>query len=361
MPLLTRRRPLHQHHQSPLPIILSTRDEPNAANGTSFRRRRVKRNSSRISMRRHCKSITLILVFLVGITWILAKHRTSIRWMYQNRYLYTNCPEARVWLRQPFDDYSSITQNNMPHLLYLTAKFGPHKDTFADAIDKQVQGAKRLGVLPETAEIVSYTSLPEELTNDPTWKLHVDSLHGRIQGQPFPGRGGGYWFWKPLLLKRHLDSLQDGDFLIYSDSDMLDFFSWLPLLLETMVEWNSNLALYQLPYLEQEWTKRDVYQEFCPSRDLERDSSGQYAGGHLILRKDNATLGLIEDWIDVMKNWHWVSDEPSTIPNLPQFQEHRHDQSLLSLLLKCKYGEPHKRTFPWTCLQTWVLTTFRIE
>ncbi len=247
--MLTRRRPLH--HTSPLPI-LSTRD---AANGISSRRR-IKRDSRRTFTKRHCNSINLFLIFSSGMMFIF---KSRIRWMYQNRYLYLNCPEVPFWLRQPFEDYSP-TQNK-PHLLYLTAKFGPRNDTFANAIDKQVQGAKRLRVLPETAEIISYTSLPEEFTSDPTWKLHVDSLYGRIQGQPFPGRGGGYWFWKPLLLKRHFASLQDGDFLIYSDSDMLDFFSWLPLLLETMMEWNSNLALYQLPYLEQEWTKRDVYQE----------------------------------------------------------------------------------------------------
>lgn len=356
--LLTRRRPPFQP-QSPLPILLSTRDDSKTANEISTRRR-TKRNSSRRFARRHCNNnvVTLVCtIFSIGGIMMLVLAKSRIRWMYKNRYLYVNCPEVSFWLRQPFDDYTQ----NKPHILYLTAKFGPHNHTFANAIDKQVQGAKRLGVLPETAEIVSYTNLPSEFINDPTWKTHVDSLHGRIHKQPWPGRGGGYWFWKPLLLKRHLHSLQTGDFLVYSDSDMLDFFSWLPLLLETMVEWNSNLALYQLPYLEQEWTKRDVYQEFCPHRNLENDYSGQYAGGHLILRKEEATIRLVEDWIDVMKNWHWVSDEPSTLPNLPQFQEHRHDQSLLSLLLKCKYGEPHKRTFPWTCLQTWVLTTFRIE
>lgn len=303
-------------------------------------------------LRKHCIKITLLLVLVILFL------RKNLVWIYKNRYLYLRCPEVAFWLRQP--NFGSTEQQ--PHILYLTAKFGPTNGTFAHAIHQQVQGVKTLNVLPAaTSEIVSYTNLPQEFVNDPRWKQHVDSLYGRIPRQPFPGRGGGYWFWKPLLLQQHLSKLQEGDFLIYSDSDMLDFFSWLALLLETMVEEEANLALYQLPYLEQEWTKRDVYEHYCPFLNIEHDKSGQYAGGHLILRKSDATLRLVQDWIDAIQNWHFVSDEPSTIPNIDGFQEHRHDQSLLSLLLKCKYGEPDKRVFPYTCLQTWVLTTFRIE
>jgi hypothetical protein len=338
MPLLTRRIAPSAH---PLP-------EPCAPTQHNGSRQRVKQKSSflRHFQRKHWRTITL---FLLSTTTLL---RHNLVWIWKNRYMYVNCPEVGFWLRQPFDD----GRDNGPHILYLTAKFGPTNGTFSESIHNQVQRVKRLGVLPDSAQIVTYSDLPQEFINDPVWKPHVDSLykHG--------GRGGGYWFWKPLLIERHLEQLQDGDFLIYSDSDMLDFFSWLPLLLETMVEpeSNANLALYQLDFLEQEWTKRDVYEEFCPTRNIETDKSGQYAAPHLILRKSKATVRFIQEWIQVMRNFHWVNDEPSKIPNVLSFREHRHDQSLLSLLLKCKYGEPNKRTFPYTCLHTWSLKTFHI-
>ena len=342
MSLFTTRR----RKATPLPLI---RVDPSFASKQDFRRRVKQRPLViRLFLQRHWRQITLFLLFISILL------RRNIVWMWKNRYLYLNCPEVGVWLRQPFDG-----KTDAPRILYLTAKFGPTNGTFADSISRQVEGVNRLGVLPDTATILSYSDLPQEFVNDPVWKPHVDSLykHGGLH----PGRGGGYWFWKSLLIQRHLQQLQEGDFLVYSDADMLDFFSWLPLLLETMLEWNANLALYQLPYLEQEWTKRDVYEIFCPTRSIESDKSGQYAGGHLILRKDAATVKFIQEWTHAMRNFHWVSDEPSLVKNIPSFLEHRHDQSLLSLLLKCKYGEPHKRPFPYTCLQTWVLTTFRIE
>lgn len=276
--------------------------------------------------------------------------RNKIIWIYKNRYLYLNCPEVGFWLRQPDIGHAKI--------LYLTAKFASKPERFAPEINSQVQNVQRLNVLPiatQQATIVSYTELPPDIIHDPRWKLHVQNLYSARN------RGGGFWFWKPLLIHKHLQELQDGDFLIYSDSDMLDFFSWLPLLLETMMEWKANYAQYQMPYLEQEWTKRDVYETLCPNRNMEMDKSRQYAGGHVIVRKDEATMALIQDWLDAVANYHWVNDEPSTVPNLQAFREHRHDQSLLSLLLKCKYMEQGKRVFPWTCLQTWALTTFQIQ
>jgi hypothetical protein len=249
MPLLSRRR-----KRSTLPLHVT---EPEAASKEHNGAHRINRRRWRplVLLRKHCVTISLLLILVILFL------RKNLVWIYKNRYLYLNCPEVAFWLRQP----NFGTTKQPPHILYLTAKFGPTNGTFARAIHQQVQGVKRLNVLPAaSSEIISYTNLPQEFVNDPRWKQHVDSLYGRIPRQPFPGRGGGYWFWKPLLLQRHLSQLQDGDFLIYSDSDMLDFFSWLALLLETMVEEQANLALYQLPYLEQEWTKRDVYEHYCP-------------------------------------------------------------------------------------------------
>jgi hypothetical protein len=31
-------------------------------------------------------------------------------------------------------------------------------------------------------------------------------------------RGGGYWIWKPYIIKKHLDKINDNDILIYMDA-----------------------------------------------------------------------------------------------------------------------------------------------
>ena len=40
-------------------------------------------------------------------------------------------------------------------------------------------------------------------------------------------RGGGYMIWKPIVIKRKLDSINDGDFLIYDDYPIKAYFPYL--------------------------------------------------------------------------------------------------------------------------------------
>eukprot|EP00913_Durusdinium_trenchii_P004048 g3750.t1 len=66
---------------------------------------------------------------------------------------------------------------------------------------------------PEIQERHLYTSLPDELMNDPRWQTHIK-----------PGvRGRGYWFWKAALSRMLLSQgvLQIGDELLYVDADSM--------------------------------------------------------------------------------------------------------------------------------------------
>ena len=44
----------------------------------------------------------------------------------------------------------------------------------------------------------------------------------------------------------------------------------------------------------------------------------------------------VNEWFQLMTrdNYHFVTDAPSRIPNAPVFRDHRHDQSVFSLLAK---------------------------
>lgn len=167
-------------------------------------------------------SLLLLLLLLLVL-------RHSTKQMCKSHCLRVKCPEVGLWLRQPFDDYNK----QKPRIFCLTAKLGPSNGAFVAATQKQVAKAKHLGALPDSAKAFSCADLPREFVENPAWRRHVDSLcsRGGVH-QPHLGRGGGCWLWKLLLLQRHLAELQDGDFLVCSDSDMLGFFSWLSLLLE---------------------------------------------------------------------------------------------------------------------------------
>ena len=46
------------------------------------------------------------------------------------------------------------------------------------------------------------------------------------------------------------------------------------------------------------------------------------------------TRSLIDEWYNISCDYHLIDDSPSIISNHNEFREHRHDQSILSLLIK---------------------------
>ena len=60
-------------------------------------------------------------------------------------------------------------------------------------------------------------------------------------------------------------------------------------------------------------------------------------GVSLYCKKDKC-IDFVNKWYDVMTNhFHLCTDEPSSLPNHPNFKENRHDQSVFSMLSKI-YG-----------------------
>jgi hypothetical protein len=90
---------------------------------------------------------------------------------------------------------------------------------------------------------------------------------------------------------------------------------------------------------EQHWNKQDLYDYYCPHRNQTLDLSGQYNPAWFMLEKTPATIQFIDDYVEGVSDFHLVSDEPSQLPNIPGFIENRHDQSIFSLLVKCRYLE----------------------
>ena len=282
-------------------------------------------------------------VLLIGVLF-----HNAIRWTWKNRFLYVGCPEYSFWLHRP-----QLKQK----VIHLCAKFGTNEDQFAKEVNKHVKTVLRSGVFQEE-EIILYSSFPSFIKENPAWKQHLQFLEHLSHKSR---RGGGYWFWKPVLIHHHLELMEDGDFLLYTDVDREDFVSWTALLLETMIERGADLALEQMSFPEREWTKRDMYESLCPELLQGNDNADQYSGNFVLVQKNAQTMKFVKDWMEAAKNIHLISDEPSVKPNIATFRENRHDQSMLSLLIRCAYGEQGKTAFKWTCMRDWVLYTFTLH
>lgn len=253
-------------------------------------------------------------------------------------------------------------QHDTPKVYHLCAKFGDKDDHFLKDVNAHVDKVIQSGVFGRD-EIIQYTSFPSFLLNDTAWKPHLKFL--RQPDHITKHYGAGYWFWKPALIHHHLQNMQDGDFLLYSDTDRVDFLAWTNKLLDTMVKRNADLALEEArDRLENVWTKGDIYTHLCPGLLPQKDTSPQYSAAVLWIRKNVSTVKFFKDWTEAAKNYHSISDtldEPSVTPNAPAFKSTTHDQSLMSSLFKCSYHEPEKTEFPWTCLEDWMVQTFRLH
>lgn len=146
-------------------------------------------------------------------------------------------------------------------------------------------------------------------------------------------RGGGYWLWKPYIILKTLDTLQDGDVLVYCDSGAYFRSSIVPYI-EKM---SGSIMLFEpecKTFIEEVWTKMDILEHLQVQDDTSIVTSIQLEAGFILLKKSDISYRFIKEWLELCKDYHLISDEPSLKPNSFLFSENRHDQSLLSVLGK---------------------------
>jgi hypothetical protein len=148
-------------------------------------------------------------------------------------------------------------------------------------------------------------------------------------------RGAGYWVWKPHIILETFKNINDGDILMYSDSGCHFIHSMDPVF--KILENTLNKCLcFQLAQIEESWTKRDCfigmdcdYPEYVKSK--------QIMSTFFLCKKNEFSTFIVNEWQKYINDFHMVSDEfvsPSKKENYPDFKEHRHDQSILSLICK---------------------------
>ena len=154
-------------------------------------------------------------------------------------------------------------------------------------------------------------------------------------------RIGGCGLWKPYILFNTLKELNDGDILVYSDAgctiktDKNSINQLEDLISEIEKSWEGIIAVRN-SFIEQNWTKGDVFEYFEVYNDSNFTNTKQFSSGRLhIAKKCKHALSIYSQWWEIAKvRPELFSDSPSLVPNLSGFIENRHDQSIWSLLCK---------------------------
>jgi hypothetical protein len=141
--------------------------------------------------------------------------------------------------------------------------------------------------------------------------------------------GFGFMIWKPQILLQAFELAEPNELIVYCDCGCTLNPSGLPKLKQYLDE-TPDLHVFQLQHLEKTWTKGDVLALF-PERFRH---TPQILSGLMIFRKVPVVKSLLEDWKRLCSVYSNVDNSPSRHRNDPTFREHRHDQSLWSLLVK---------------------------
>ena len=152
-------------------------------------------------------------------------------------------------------------------------------------------------------------------------------------------RGSGFWAWKPFVIDAKLREIPDGDLVFYCDVGRTYPFKQLAGSIAPFLEWMATQGQPMLPgmYIPWKgpmsmWTKRDAYQ-FTGMDAPEVHRAIPLQASFSLWTANEATRAFVAEWMELASRRAMISDDPSTcgIPELPDFHDHRHDQSLLTL------------------------------
>jgi hypothetical protein len=149
-------------------------------------------------------------------------------------------------------------------------------------------------------------------------------------------RGFGYWLWKPKIISQAFIDFPELDYILYLDAgcelninpeSRKTFQKYCEILV------NNQYLAFPMGLPENEWTKRDLL-DYLEVSKVDAESEQIMSGVFFIGRTFSEEF--CSAWFRIMtvKNFSLLDDSPSANAEIPIFKEHRHDQSILSLLLK---------------------------
>lgn len=198
--------------------------------------------------------------------------------------------------------------------------------TFADAkyaatlrrIERQARGVFR--------SVHAYSDLDDEFKN---------SHASFVRDNP---RGYGYWIWKPYVVRAAMRAAREGEVVVYADAGCtIGSRARLRELVATTFAETDGLVTFLVPMRydprEGRWTKREVLRVFGTDDDPATRESRQIMATAFLIKNTARNRAFVDEWYQLCSRYGLVDDTLSEEQH-PEFSEHRHDQSLFSMLIK---------------------------
>ena len=153
-------------------------------------------------------------------------------------------------------------------------------------------------------------------------------------------RGGGFWIWKLDVLEQAFATGNDGDIIVYCDagchineSGKKRFKEYIDILQYS----EHGMLSFQMGHVEQTYTTEECFQALEIPTNSPIRTTGQICATILVAKRCEHTALILSEFRKLLvKNPLIITDEYNGA-QASYFIDHRHDQSILSILRK-KHG-----------------------
>lgn len=205
---------------------------------------------------------------------------------------------------------------------------------YKQARDINAWAAKHLGHFDK---VIVYDN--DNVIDKNFYKQNKDILHVK--------KGAGLWLWKPYVINKALtEECAEGDVLFYLDAAAF-FLRNVRNITKVM---DSDIFCSDLPYLEREFTKKELleYMDMC---NPEFTDSRQMQASFMAFRKTPKTVTFVKEWLDLCCKYNLIAPVTDKSTQCKGFYEHRYDQSAFSILCKKYKIAPHSDPTQYSILR----------
>lgn len=157
------------------------------------------------------------------------------------------------------------------------------------------------------------------LREQPFYREHRDILDCE--------RGAGYWVWKPYIIRRAMDTVQENDIVNYMDSS-----TTLRSDPKQDIDSVQDVWICSAEYINKDWIKKDCFHMMGCDEEIYYNGKHCWAGT-ICVRNTLTGKFFVDEWLRYCCDKRIISDDPNVSgENYPGFRDHRHDQAILSIL-----------------------------
>ena len=136
-----------------------------------------------------------------------------------------------------------------------------------------------------------------------------------------------------MIVSDAFERINEGDYLVYSDSGTY-YVNSIMLLIEFMEKKREEILVFDIPFIEKYWTKRDVFVRLkCD--DKEYTETNQRMSTIFVLKKGKLAREFVNRYLNAAMQYPDIFTDEQNICgkcDYAEFIENRHNQSVLSVI-----------------------------